>query len=262
MTDKPEQAFLDPKTQQAIDPLDYFTNLKNNTHVVTDEFLTKLYSNVEVLLTKSHALGQYKISKKLLYSLEVLDKERALYNLGFRTFVYRDDIEYYMDKVSDKAVKIITLKDFPREIPDEVAEKIITLKKANIFDEFYVVFTDYTGKVEREVQEERKRKDPIIFGAFAKREPRNRVLIDRFYYIADWEDEYCDLTLDKMVSEMALAGKDISKPVCIPDADIESIRLYLNALEEKEESFRFGKPQKQKESIWSKINIFDRKSEN
>ena len=225
--------------EQGMDPEDYFANIKSKKQQTTDEFLATLYDNMQVLLKKAYALGQTKVINKLLYSLEVLEKERELYTLGFRSFVYRDDVEYYMDKVSDKAVKIINLEEYPREIPDEVAEQLLILKEKKIFDVYYIVFTDYTGQVEREVAEERKRKDPILFGTFAKRERAGRLLHDRFYYIADWIDEYCDLTFDKMVSEMSQQGKEIKRPVCIPDADLQTIRDYMTALQEqKDASFR------------------------
>lgn len=239
----------------ALDPEDYFSNLKSKVQNSSDEFLDKLYANTQALVKKSHALGQTKVTKKLLYTLEVLSKERELFNLGFNSFVYRDDIEYYMDKVSDKAVKIIELEEYPREIPDEVAEKLITLKKNSIFDAYYVVFTDYTGKTEREVQAERKRKDPILFGAFCKRSQNSRFLHDRFYYIADWEDEYCDLTLDKMVSEMSKQGKNILNPVCIPDAEIQTIREYMNSLEEDSKT-RFRVSSVKKKSFFERIKFW------
>lgn len=242
--------------ESIIDAEDYFANIKSKKERTTDEFLTKLYTNTETLLKKAHALGQTKVVEKLLYTLEVLEKERVLFELGFREFVYRDDIEYYMDQVKDKAVKIIGLEEYPREIPDEIAEKIVTLKEKNIFDVYYVVFTDYTGKLEREVAKEDKKKDPIIFGTFSKREQRRRLLYDRFYYIADWEDEYCDLTLDKMVSEMSKEGKDIIRPVCIPDADIQTIRDYMTSLEEQNKTLRLSS--KKKESFFKKIKFWEK----
>lgn len=239
-----------------IDPEDYFANIKSKKQQTSDEFLKTLYSNMESLLKKAYALGQTKVVKKILYTLEVLEKERKLYELGFSDFVYREDVEYYMDKVSDKAVKIINLEEYPREIPDEVAEKLMILKKEGIFDVYYIVFTDYTGEVEREVEKERRRKDPIIFGTFSKRDQNSRILHDRFYYIADWEDEYCDLTFDKMVSEMSKAGKDIKIPVCIPDADIGTIRDYMSALEkQKNQQWRYI-PAKKKQSFFGKIKFW------
>jgi hypothetical protein len=82
-----------------------------------------------------------------------------------------------------------------REVPDELVD--VVDKTKDIFDQFYVVFTDYTGKEERKVEKERRDKDPILFGVFKN----NTTVSDRFYFLGDWVDEYCDLTLDKMVEQ-------------------------------------------------------------
>ena len=82
-----------------------------------------------------------------------------------------------------------------REVPDELVEVIERTK--DFFDEFYVIFTDYTGKEERKVEKERRDKDPILFGVFKN----SSNVADRFYFLGDWVDEYCDLTLDKLIEE-------------------------------------------------------------
>lgn len=117
--------------------------------------------------------------------------------MGITTFVYRDDIEFYINNVASDVVKIIDIENYEREIPDEIVDVISKVKDK--FDQLYIVFTDYTGAVERQVAQERRQKDPILFGTF--QEGSTRSVIDRFYYLGDWIDEYCDLTLDKMVNE-------------------------------------------------------------
>lgn len=63
------------------------------------------------------------------------------------------------------------------------------------------------------------------------------MLIDRFYYLGDWQDEYCDLTLDKMVNETKnLKKRNISKTISTPE-DIKELREQLGKLEEKNEIF-------------------------
>lgn len=115
--------------------------------------------------------------------------------MGINTFIYKDTIEDYIENVAGKTVKIIELSRYMREIPDELVDTIE--KSKDLFDEFYVVFTDYTGKEERKVEKERRDKDPILFGVF-----KNRTNVaDRFYFLGDWVDEYCDLTLDKLVAQ-------------------------------------------------------------
>ena len=110
----------------------------------------------------------------------------------------------------------------------ESLEKEQTLidKTKDIFDQMYVVYTDYTGKAERQIEAVRKEKDPILFGTFMDK--TNKVCVDRFYYLADWEDEFCDLTLDKMVNETSRIGRNIVRTINTSD-DINDLRNYLNA---------------------------------
>lgn len=107
---------------------------------------------------------------------------------------------------------------------------MLLIRQKNIFDKMYVVFTDYTGKVEKTVQKERREKDPILFGTFQKIGKRfnwnNSMINDRFYFLGDWEDEYCDLTMDKFLME---AGKDKLNTLEIP-LDTNAIKEELDRL--------------------------------
>ncbi|MEC2525846.1 hypothetical protein P9X78_27380, partial [Bacillus thuringiensis] len=136
------------------------------------------------------------------------------------------------------------------EIPDDVVAVLETVKDK--FDQFYVVFTDYTGKVEKQVTKERRDKDPILFGTF--QDEKSRTVIDRFYFIGDWEDEYCDLTLDKMVNKVQTSkGKNISMTIKTP-TDIKELKEQLSLLEEHENRFIMGN--KQKTGFFQKISTF------
>lgn len=156
--------------------------------------------------------------------------------MGITTFIYRDDIEEYIDSISKDVVKIIELQNYEREIPDDVVAIIEKVKGK--FDKLYVLFTDYTGKAERKVEKTRRQKDPILFGTFQNE--RLKTVIDRFYFLADWEDEYCDLTFDKMVNEVrASKNRNIAKTISTPE-DIEELRKQLNELVPLRNSFRIG----------------------
>lgn len=215
-------------TGSKLTPQQYFEEIKDRKHHITDAELVKVYDNCLDLLNKYKITGQQKGMRKLMFHLECIEKEREIVKMGINTFIYRDDIEEYIDSVARDTVKIIELKNYEREIPDEIVEVVATVKDK--FDQLYVVFTDYTGKVERQVEKERREKDPILFGTFQN--PSNRTVIDRFYYLGDWEDEYCDLTLDKMVNETEKAGKrNIVKTISTPK-DIEELREQLSSLSE------------------------------
>lgn len=214
-------------------PQEYFEQVKERKHSITDEELLKVYDNCLELLNKYKITGQKKGMRKLLFHLDCIEKEREIVKMGITTFIYRDDIEEYIDTVAKDTVKIIELENYEREIPDEIVEIIGRVKDK--FDQLYIVFTDYTGKTERQVQKERRAKDPILFGTFQNQ--TSRTVIDRFYYLGDWEDEYCDLTLDKMVNETKKAGKrNIVRTISTP-ADIAELKEQLGKLESRNDTF-------------------------
>ena len=186
---------LNMEEQEKITPSQYFDYLKGAKNTITTNALKNSYPVFLQLGEKYHKLGQTESLKKLCFLADTLKKEEQLIELGITTYVYRDVIEDYIENVAENTVKIVELSRYMREIPDDLVE---TIEKArNIFDELYVVFTDYTGKEERKVEKERRDKDPILFGSF-----KNQTNVaDRFYFLGDWVDEYCDLTLDKLIEQ-------------------------------------------------------------
>lgn len=209
-------------------PYQYFQFVKSKVNEMNDENLNKLYSISSELLEKYKKTGQVKAAKKLAFHIKSILKEKEIIDLGITKFVYRDDIENYIDNIAKDVVKIIELKNYPREIPDELVETIEKTK--DIFDEMYVLFTDYTGEVEKKVEKER---DPILFGSFIDRTVDE--MSQRMYYLGDWIDEYCDLTLDKLVSQ---TNKSIVKEISIPN-DTNELINQLNKIQEfNNEEFR------------------------
>lgn len=181
--------------EQTITPSQYFDHLKGAKNTITTDALKNSYETFIHLAEKYKKLGQTESIKKLCFLADTLVKEEKLIEMGITTYVYKDVIEDYIEHVADNTVKIVELSRYMREIPDELVETVERTRE--IFDELYVVFTDYTGKEERKVEKERRDKDPILFGVFKNQ----RSVADRFYFLGDWVDEYCDLTLDKMVEQ-------------------------------------------------------------
>lgn len=223
---------------EVLQPNQYFEMIKSKKNKVTDKELQRYYNNCLVLLNKYKQTNQIKAAKKLIFHLESIEKEREIVKLGIDTFVYRDDIEEYIDNIAKDTVKIIELENYEREIPDDVIIEYNKVKDK--LDRFYVVFTDYTGKVERQIEKERRDKDPILFGTF--QDESSGTLIERFYFIGDWEDEYCDLTLDKMISEVQEAKEsNIAMTINTPQ-DIEQLKKQLNSMDKIPNGFRMNNP--------------------
>lgn len=182
-------------------PSEYFDSLKDSKQEITSEKLRNSYDVILKLAEKYQKTGQTKSLGRLKFLAKVLGEEEKLIELGVTTFIYRQNIEDYIDNVNSDVVKIIELKNYMREIPEEAVE--VVEKTKDIFDEFYVVFTDYTKREERKIAQERREKDPILFGCFRE----NSYVGDRFYFLADWVDSYCDLTLDRMIAEYKASKK-------------------------------------------------------
>lgn len=224
---------IDLTKHETLDPEVYFENLKEKKVKMTDEFLFMFKNIIQTEASKALAIGQDHMLKRLSFVYSTIAKEYALLKEDVDTYVLKDHIEEYIKMVKDKVVKIIELEYYPRTIPNEIAEKVMKLKHLNLFDAYYVVFTDYTGEVEKKVKAEERRRDPILFGTFKQKIDGMWDLHDRFYFIGDWEDEYCDLTLTKMVEAMSKKGKDIINQTQIPKASEDEIKKYLGIVEAK-----------------------------
>jgi hypothetical protein len=105
-------------------------------------------------------------------------------------------------KKCEKGIKLEYIKNFTRPIPQNVVDKINHINNLEVFDNYVVLYYDPDGKIYQETaREEAKRKDPIIFGLIAGSE--------KLYYIADWVDEYCDLTLEKFIDAIGVNKEDL-----------------------------------------------------
>jgi hypothetical protein len=210
--------------EKDLTPTDYFDYVKKNKRTTDSKQLQEFKENALYLLDKYQKTNQIAGMKKLMFIINSIGKEERAIENGINQFVYRDDIEDFIGNVASNVVKIIDLPSYPREIPDDIVTEFEKVK--DIFDVFYVVFTDYTGQAEKQVEKKRRDKDPILFGAFHDKE--HKTLSEKFYYIGDWIDEYCDLTLEKMVTEMRNEGREIVHPVGIPES-LDELRKELES---------------------------------
>lgn len=232
------------EAEEKMTPFEYFQNVKSRIQSMDKKELTNMYTAAETLMNKYTVFGQEKAEKRLAFHIKTLLKESKLIDLGINKFVYKDDILKFIDNISKKPVKIIEMKNYPREIPDEMIE--VVQKTKGIFDDFFILFTDYSeGELQKEVEKER---DPILFGGFCT-SSRN-IVADRFYYLGDWEDEYCDLTLDKLIQQ---TSKEIVKTIEIPQNTDELIS-QLSKYEEKEDNhFTLTSKKPEKKSFFKNV---------
>ena len=186
-------------------PSEFFKIVSEKKYTSNNDDIANLLTSIQGMMEKALAIGQDRMVTKLYEKSMLLLREKEAVEAGYTTYVLRDDVCYYITNVAKQVVKIVDLEDYVRDIPESVVEKILDAKK--IFDHFVVCYTDYTGEKEREVEKEKRDKDPILFGCFML--PSDQTIVaDRLYFVADWVDEFCDLTFDKMVTEYEKTKKE------------------------------------------------------
>ena len=196
----------------------YFEDLKEKCVDINLDNLEKSLQEIPAQIQKAEKIGQKFLAEKLKRHIYLIMKEKTLLNYGINKYVSLYDINRFIDGIEDYVVKFCEIMAFPRIIPNEVVEKIEKMKSLGLFSGFYIVFTDYTdeeiisdkAKKQREIN-----RDPIVFGTIDGYQ-------DRYYFIADWVDEYCDITFDKMVNTLQSMDKSYK-----PKEIIEGIEEYI-----------------------------------
>ena len=213
-----------------VTPSLYFDYVKGLKNKVEFEEYGLIIDNTLKMINKAKITEQTSMAKRLTHQLELALRELEAAKKGFDIFVNRKDIELYISKVEAKAVKIIELSRYTREIPDDIIDKIAEAKE--VFDEMYIMFTDYTKKETKKVAKERRDKDPILFGAFIDKdgEKENKIYVeDRLFFIADWVEDKCDLTLEEICRDIKdKSNKDITYKVDLPTTE-EAAKSYLDS---------------------------------
>jgi len=208
-----------------VTPSVYFNYVKGlKTKLNAEEYNVIIDTTIK-LLQKAMITKQTDMAKKLTSELELAIREFDTAKKGFDIYVSRKDIEKYIGEVEAKSIKIVELSKYEREIPDEVIDKIS--KAQEIFDELYIVFTDYTKKETKKVARHRRDKDPIVFGAFKNdKDPSNVYVEDRLFFIADWVEDKCDLTLEELCRDIHdIDDRTITYKVTTPKGEDEAKKI-------------------------------------
>lgn len=187
------------------DVLGFFSDVKNISNAEIDKFVDRTKEYVECI-GFSEKSGQQALKERLIDNLVVNKYESVLYAKGLYKAINENAVVLLAEN-SEKAISLDYIKNYGKMIPVDVIRKKIEIDKLHIFDNYCVMYYDPDGKTYIETkEEEEKRKDPILFGLIKGSK--------KLYYICDWVDEYCDLTLDKVVE---IVGKETVEEGFITD---------------------------------------------
>lgn len=173
------------------------------------------------LLKQAKSNGQTAFVEQLQDACLVFLYEGVLAACGFNRFVSEEMLIDFLTMHTDKKAveteatktesiryysgfQLDWMKNFIRVLPPEVANKKKLADSLLVFDN-YVVFhydPEQAASAMTKAEEEALRRDPILFGVVKGSK--------KLYFIADWVDEYCDLTLQEVVDKLKGANYDDS----------------------------------------------------
>ena len=186
--------------EKYMDALQFFSMVKASSK----ESVATYRDRVSDYLKSIHnavTVGQTALVEDLLRGLVTNKYESVLFAEGLYYVVNEQQMVSFV-KQCEKGIKLEYVKNFTRPMPQNVVDKIAKINQLEVFDNYVVLYYDPDGKIYKETaKEEAKRKDPIIFGVIAGSE--------KLYYIADWVDEYCDLTLEAFIDAIGVKKDEL-----------------------------------------------------
>lgn len=199
LTEKKKVA-VDEIEEQPMDALKFFTLVKASSKESAAVYKDRV-SKYLIALHNATNIGQTALQEELIRGLITNRYESVLYAEGCYYAVTEEQIAKFASQC-EKGLKLSYLKNFSRPIPQEIIDKVAKMNELEVFDNYVILYYDPEGTVYKETAyEEAKRRDPIIFGVIAGSK--------KLYYVADWVDEYCDLTLDAFVDALGIEKDDL-----------------------------------------------------
>jgi len=148
----------------------------------------------ETALANAVKCGQKALAEELTKNLVALRAETHLVSIGQTKYLAEEKLVEFVKKCP-KGLRLDWIENFTRVIPAEVQDRKVACDTRLIFDNYVVLHYDPEAKSYAQTQAEKKaeeaaRRDPILFGVLEGRR--------RLYFIGDWVDTLCDLTLDQV----------------------------------------------------------------
>lgn len=148
----------------------------------------------EVALANATKCGQKALAEELTKNLVALRAEAHLVALSQTKYLAEETLVEFVKKCP-KGLRLDWVENFTRVIPPDVQARKVACDTRLIFDNYVVLHYDPETKSYAQTQAEKKaeeaaKRDPILFGVLEGRR--------RLYFIGDWVDTLCDLTLDQI----------------------------------------------------------------
>lgn len=226
-----------------IDVVAFFTNVKSTSKESAKSYINRVDKYLKAI-HNAKVIGQTALVEKLTREMIANKYESFLASEGHYYVVTEEQVADFLKK-SSRGICLDYIKNFVRPIPECVIEKIAEADKLEVFDNYVIMHYDPEGKSTQDTaKEELKKRDPIVFGVIAGSK--------KLYYVADWIDEYCDLTLEKFVDTLGIKKSDLVQDSKDKDRlkEIEKVEEY--AKKEIAKTLKENKSEKKKRATRKK----------
>lgn len=193
----------------------FFESIKQSASNFDKKSIDEILSKYSGVIQNAKDNNQIALVEKLTKYVSVLKDELTLSVSKFNKYLTEADIVKFHETASvhgkyNTGLRLTYIKNFIKIIPSDITDLKIEADKLKVFDNYVILHYDYdnSGVAETDAEIE-KRKDPILFGVI-----KNST---NLYYIGDWVDEYCNLTLDVIIKKLgkksvkAVTPKSINK---------------------------------------------------
>lgn len=219
-----------------ISPKLYFSYVKSKLNKTQLKKLKSRLRKLQSLVRNAAEHGQTALYEEFTRMLVVAVRESEAAACGYDVYIEKKDIEKFMNKVTESEssvknpVKFRKLEEFPRPVPDKIGKIIKSVQSKKLFDELHVLYLDYTEEKIKSTKEKIREKDPVLLGKFSYDS-------NRYFFIADWIDEYCDLTLGKFVDKLKEGDQEYDTKK-IEDITPEYLERIKQEMKEREERLK------------------------
>lgn len=191
------------KKEEEIPPMDalkFFSLVKASSKESAAVYKDRVSKYLTALHNATN-IGQTALQEELIRGLITNRYESVLFAEGYYYAIAEEQMVNFVTQC-ERGIKLSYLKNFNRPIPQSIIDKVTKLNNLEVFDNYVVLYYDPDGMIYKETaQEQAKRRDPIIFGVIAGSR--------KLYYVDDWVDEFCDLTLEAFVDSLGITKDDL-----------------------------------------------------
>jgi len=203
--------------KKAMTIIEFFTSLATNLNEL--KTLTDIAIHYETAINNAQKAGQVSLVEQLKGRLTAAKSEAQLVAYGLNLYLTEQQVvDFYRKTDRDNKLKLTWMKNFIKPIPTKILDVKEKLDLTFVFDNYVILHYDPNNDATNLTKEEKEKrdKDPILFGVMENSR--------RLYYVGDWIDDYCNLTLDVVLETLNEKAHEINN---------ENVKTFIDRGREK-----------------------------